>query len=274
MPTFQIHDDHTGLKLLVEGPEAPTDREAAELVQEELSFLSTNLYHGASNKFMLDVGPLSNARREVDQGLKTVGEFHDDMNVVNAKLAAADRAGIRVKEMLAKGDAAKMDAHQLFETAYQEELKNAPRLTRDITPTPTEQTEMSLQPNTLLIVAHGAPTGGFSSEGGQPFTLHNIAQVLGPRSNEVRNVINTACYGGKCSPADFQAAFPNVTNVQSADPTQRNIISINALAGGRYFATNTVPGMWQRVGTNWEQAPLATPPLAPAPVPAPELEEP
>lgn len=242
MPTFQIHDSDTGFKLMVEGPEEPTESEAADLVQQELGFLSTNLYHGAGNRFMLDVGPLSDMRRISDEDSAAINEG-------DARLAAIERAKERVHEVFKnRGDIGEAGGAELFKNIYEDELRNAPPLSK---PNATDKIGLQLNPNTLLIVAHGAKTGGLGTHGGQDFTLHNIAQLLGPKSNLVHNVINVACYGGKCNPADYQSVFPNVTNVRSADFTMPNTLSINALQAGDYFATNTTPGIWKRYGTNW-----------------------
>lgn len=246
MPQFQIHDSETGFKLLVEGPEEPSHEEAADLVAQEFQFLSTNLYHGADNKFMLDVGPLAEDRRHIDK-------MRDIFNEGEANTAAIERTLARVKAVIASGgdygDSGEGSVGRLFENIHEQELQAMPKWRGK--PTPTETTGLRLNPNTLLLVAHGAKTGGLQTEGGQSFTLHNVAQILGRRSNDIHNIINVACYGGKCSPEDYQAAFPNVTNIQSADPTTINEFSIKDLKEGRYFATNTTPGIWKRYGTNW-----------------------
>ncbi len=174
------------------------------------------------------------------------------MSNVDAKLAAVDRADARIKKLRESRVGLSADDYAgLFEKIYEMELRKIPTTKPPAVQTPSEQATLALSPNTLLLVAHGAEQGGLTTEEGRAFTLHNIAQLLGAKSNVIHNVINTACYGGKCTPEDFQAAFPNVTNVQSADPTVRNIGSITGLAEGKYFATNTTPGIWKRYGTNW-----------------------
>ncbi len=252
MPQFEVHDSDTGFKLLVEGPEPPSHEEAADLVDQELQFLRTNLYHGANNKFMLDVGPLSDLRRDVDAMHSTSGSMADILAEGDRTQGAIDRAKERAKAIFAsRGDIGEAGGAELWQNLYQDELRNAPPIKRSNTPTATEDMGLALSPNTLLLVAHGGSTGGFSTEGGQDFTLHNVAQLLGAKSNLVHNVINTACYGGKCTPQDFQKHFPNVTNVHNADFSMPNLISIGRLGQGDYFATNTTPGIWKRYGTNW-----------------------
>ncbi len=251
MPQFEIHDSDTGFKLLVEGPSEPSERESSELVQEELKFLSTNLYRATDNRFMLDVGPLTEMRRSSEGMTEARNELarsgRSNMAFFNAKS--------RYDAIRATGeDWGEGDVSDLWDRILQEEDAKA-QLSGNPLMTTTQSTLLRLEPNTLLILAHGQEQGGLLSEGGQPFTLNNIAQMLGARSNDVRNVINTACYGGAYCPADYQAVFPNVTNISQTGRNDKNVTSLERMASGSYFFTNTIPGVWNRIGTNWNALP-------------------
>jgi len=252
MPQFEIHDDHTGLKLLVEGPAEPTYDETVRLFNDELAFLKTNLYRGPEGRFMLDVGPSGEMRKHTDKMTSMLSEY-DDLIAESARVKGAiDRAHARLKTAIALGEVETSGIPGLWKTMLDNELSSTPKAPPiKPAPTMTEQTFGKLAPNTLLIISHGKERGGLQTEGGQDFQMNNISQVLGAASNQVYNVINTACYGGKCLPADYQSAFPNVTNVQHADLNVKNTISIARLASGDFFYTNTVPGLWTRHGTNW-----------------------
>jgi len=252
MPQFQIHDSETGFKLLVEGPETPSDQEAHELVQEELQFLSTNLYHSSDNRFMLDVGPLTEMRR-TSAGMT---EARNELARTGRSTRSFLNAKARWDTIKAQGgDWGEGDSSDLWDNLLKEEDEKA-QLSGNPLLTNTQSTLLRLEPNTLLIIAHGQEKGGLISEGGQPFTLNNIAQMLGSKSNDVRNVINTACYGGGYCPSDYQSVFPNVTNIQQTGTADKNTISLERMASGNYFFTNTVPGMWNRIGTNWQAMPV------------------
>lgn len=260
MPRFEIHDSETGLKLLVEGDKEPSYEETVRLFDDELSFLRTNIYRGPDNRFMLDVGPSAETRR-VSEGVPALISQYDDIIAAGDwERAAIDRAHQRMTEFIESGGKLPEGGIPEFWQALlaDERLRVPKPQPSKPAPTQTEKTLTKLDPNTLLIVSHGAETGGLSTEGGLDFQLHNVAQALGSYSNAIRNVINVACYGGKCMPEQYQAAFPNVTNVQHADLNVKNTISIQRLAEGQYFWTNTVPGVWRQHGTNWydvEQVP-------------------
>lgn len=251
MPQFEIHDDVTGLKLLVEGPSEPTPEESQALVEAELQFLSTNLYRADNNRFMLDVGPLGPTRHVVDDTQKLLDKLREFQNRRKAIQVAAERVDRMIQGGWDLGEG--KDGEGLFKNIYAQELaalgSNLP------TPTLTEQSLERISPGTLLLISHGSPTGGLVSEGGLPFTLHNVAQLLGPTSNEVRNVINTACYGGGLCPENYKDVFPNVTNIQHTALDRLNIQSLDMVAKGDFFHTNAVPGTWELAGTNWLDKP-------------------
>lgn len=254
MPRFEIHDSDTGLKLLVEGPGEPTHEEAAQLVQDELSFLRTNLYYGPEGRVMLDVGPQGRVRHVFEEELPKLNESINRLGELYRREASRKALDKATRVLRSGGDWGEGPTPSRVELArqfYNEELaKVDPVYRQKLTPKPTSTQEAlaNIDPDTLILISHGASTGGLYSEGGQRFTLGNLAKVLGPeRAARIKRVHNLACYGGQCSPGEFEEAFPNVEQVEQSDPRAINIVSIGTVGRGEYFATNTAPGLWQRL---------------------------
>lgn len=289
MPRYEIHDAETGLKLLVEGNgHPPTEAESKALIDDELSFLRTNIYHGPEGRILLDVGPRKNVRRSSDEMKVFWNEFDQKRARFDEESKAVERAKKRMNKLM-EGRHFSMEeltggaVGKIWQDTYDDELKQmtVPKITPK--PTMTEQTMQQLAPNTLLLIAHGDREGGLYSEGGQKFTIENLAKVLGPeRSASIKRVKNLACYGGLCAPEEFGAAFPAVEEVEQSDPTANNIVSLQTSADGHYYATNTVPGLWKKFADQprqhfddgsysspreWTELPVWSEPLKPADIP-------
>jgi len=91
------------------------------------------------------------------------------------------------------------------------------------------------QPNTLSVNAHGGgPTDEFKLQAeqklwteqgdrivelGHPTSYGDIAQKIGPGTNQIHNINSIACNGdGGCTPEMLRQYFPNVTNVVQTPP--------------------------------------------------------
>lgn len=249
MPEFEIHDDHTGLKVLAEGPTEPTQADAQKLINEELSFLSTNLYHAPGNRFMLDVGPLSDDRRMSDRLVDALNRIRPD--VINTAIyKAADRISAMGTNAPASGT---RERHELLDRLYEEEKTKAVANNPETQPSVTHEILNKMPKNTLLLISHGEREGGLTTDYGDKYTLQNVATLLGKKSNDVQTIINTACYGGRLCTPDYQSAFPNAVNIVHGDTNLANLISLNRMSQGDYFYTNVPPVVWRRTGTNWSQ---------------------
>jgi len=286
VPRYEIHDDDTGLKLLVEGDDPPpSEKEAQALINAELSFLSTNLYRGPEGRFMLDVGPSYAFRHWSDGTVKMINEMDEKAAV---RKAASDRASERANKWIADNigfgiGKTLRSPPDLWTKFYKEELADPrmPGIPLKQDQTYTEKTMLNLEPNTFLLIAHGGEHGGLSAEGGQKFTLNNVAKVIGPGVSQIQKIKNLACYGGLCIPEEFQGAgFTGVKEIEQADPTSINLQGLQSTAKGNYFVTNTVPGLWQKfevpdsakdfmddgsVGSprEWQEMPIFVDPLKP-----------
>jgi hypothetical protein len=212
--------------------------------------LSKRVYRAPGNRFMVDVGPLSEMRTAFDTLQKPM--FREGEEDVQAADMAAKKLRLLLEAKALNINILDDEAvHKEFEKQFQ--ISKQKIISRRKPATYTEQTISNIPENTLLLVSHGAKTGGLFTDDSIGFTLQNVAKVLGPSSNSVNNMINLACYGGLQSPNDFQSAFPNATNVVQGEPTKPNIISLDRIANKEYFWTNVTPNVWRRTGTNWMQ---------------------
>lgn len=256
MSEFLIEDSETGFRVKVEGDSPPSETESEDIVKEAMSFLSKNLYVGPDNKYMLDVGPLMENRKEIDKFFK--GENFQKFADAGDDIEAARIASKRIKDWIDMGlkfpgDSQRID--RLFKLVMEKELPEIrrKRMASPSTYPTSEKTVGDLLPNTLLLIGHGAKTGGLYTEEGHKFTLGNVAALLGQSSNSINNVINAACYGAGCKKEDYQGAFPNVTNIVQGETTKANVISLDRIAGKEYFYTNVTPTVWTKYGTNWTE---------------------
>ncbi len=81
--------------------------------------------------------------------------------------------------------------------------------------------------HTLLLSAHGQELGGWrdphfemSSDPRSPyatnqikFGLGDVARSMGPGTNDIHNLVLSACESGGCAPKEAFKLFPNLTNV-------------------------------------------------------------
>lgn len=230
MAEFVIEDTETGLKLAVEGDTTPTQDDAHALIGDELATLRTNLYEAPGGRFVLDVGPLARLRYLLDE--PTVREI---ANVSEAKARQLDPHHRSA------------DYKGLLRRLYDEEYARVTGLPiAERVRSATAKTLATMPENTFMLIVHGKESGGFTTEWEHEFTLQNAAQLLGSRSNVVRNFVNTACYGGKCNPEDYSAAFPNLTNVVATASTNINVMSIENTAEGFPFGAGVGVSKWTR----------------------------
>jgi len=117
--------------------------------------------------------------------------------------------------------------------------------------TSTDQILNNLPENTLFIVAHGSKEGGFATDEGHKFTLHNVAQILGPQTNDVKTIVNAACYGGKCEPKDYETYFPSVAGVAYGQTNSINSFMLKDLREGNYFTPEITPNYWSKSDQGW-----------------------
>lgn len=250
MAEFVIEDTQTGLKLAVEGDTTPTQEDSHALIGDELQTLRTNLYELPGGRFMLDVGPNSSTRQWLHKSM-----FYDISPFVHARINEMYPEGLKQgPEELAKYNA-DLDRIWAEETSRMDLGKLDPSRNKR-----TFQTLTNLPEGTFLLSAHGytnstaVTNGGLMTEWDHEFSLHNVAQLLGVRSNDVRNFINTACYGGMCNPEDYEAAFPNVTNIFSTASTNENAVSIRGDSEGKFFDEGVGTSRWIKENGKWIDA--------------------
>ncbi len=250
MPQYLIEDIETGLKLQVAGAEPPSQTDAHELISHELDFLRTNLFQTRGNRFMLDVGPTGKGREAGD----LLGRAQRLVAIMELVPEAAKRAHEQTKDMLWSEDYPEIASEILEDQIAKLAVE---RLGPE--PAPEEGGKSTLQilrnvpSNSLLLISHGAEVGGLYTDQSHKFSLSNIASILGPGSNMVHNVINAACYGGQCTPEEFRAVFPNVTNLTQTPRDMLNRFSIERLRNSDFFWTDVTPNVWWRHGTNWSE---------------------
>lgn len=247
MPLFEVEDSDSGIKVLVEGDEEPDQVDAYQLVESEIKFLLDNLHKGPGNRFLLDVGPLYKQRQSSDE----LNEIQNRMvestyksDIIQADAAAAIEAANQTQKLwenkINSGSSRTFD-----KSAFNQDYTNIlNRINARRTPhTPpirdmrnaTDETLSRIPENSLMLVSHGNEAGELSTETGFRFTLNNVSKIIGPESRNIHNMLNLACYGGKQCAQDYQAAFPNITNVVAASPANENTISVLNLRRGRFF---------------------------------------
>lgn len=245
----------------MEGATPPSQEDAHELIGQELLNLSTNLYRAPGGKIILDVGPLSGARRISDSATSIINQGDLERSAISAASLELQKK-IDAKQLI-------VGSQEEMHNAFQAELaKQMSLLSASFIPTRTnitDQTFARIPERTLLIVSHGAEKGGLYTDNSHEFTLHNVAQILGQGSNDVTRIINAACYGGKCGPAKYSESFPNVTNVVHGDPAVPNTISLEDQASGKFFGGKSTPVQWERVGQQWQMSPESIGNLKPIP---------
>lgn len=246
MAEFVIEDAETGLKLAVEGDAEPTQEDAHALIGDELTFLRTNLYEFPGGRFMLDVGPLSVRRHVTDRA--TLDEAQPLVTERMKKLYPPE--GTVTDFVKYKADAVRIWRESL------EEISAIPAVERD---TSTRNTLALLPENTFLLASHGSREGGLSDDFGHEFTLNNVAQLLGSRSNLVQNFFNGACWGGKCEPEQYSAAFPNIVNIVSTAHTNVNWMSIAAQERGNIWRGDVGTSRWIKRDGQWVPSPSDAP---------------
>ncbi len=248
MPDYLVEDNDTGIKLQVNGKSPPSQQDAHELVGDELKFLSTNLFSAPGGKFVLDVGPTAKQRASTDRFISKFNEVGPDLTLVTDHHKAVEYANDMSNELGNNINLWKQNYDQEKERLHAESKKN-------FVPKPLLLDEMlnSTPENSLMIVAHGAESGGFATDEGHKFTLHNVAQILGSNSNSISSVINAACYGGRCEPKDYQKYFPNVNDVQYGETNKKNVISSTGIASGEVFGPGVMPNRFQKIGPQWQK---------------------
>ncbi len=202
---------------------------------------------------MLDVGPVGSIR-----------QVNDKLTAIDNESTSSGGGAATMRKAMAIADAQVKATGQPknWQVYYDKSLTDLKaKAIANYSPEPDSTHKMlnALPENSLLIVSHGARSGGLYSESGHKFTLHNIAQVLGQDTNSINTVINAACYGGRCEPKDYQASFPNVNDVRYGNTNMSNTISVPGLEKGEYFGTGVIPNYWQNIGGNWIQESGPTP---------------
>lgn len=261
MPEYLIEDTATGLKFAVEGDAEPTQEDAAELETQVVEQLTKNIHRAPGNRIMLDVGPLSEQRANLDRLTKMENEFLGNPNLHLMESLPAAR--IKLEEEMKHYTFSNFEEERDFRSKLHGRLidQEAARLAQaDLKANrqaiPTEAMLQGLPENTLLIQAHGAETGGFSTDDSKNFTLHNLAIILGQSTNSIRNVFNTACYGAACKPQDFESLFPNVTNIVQTPTNVVNVVSVRRMQRQEHFTEGMEPTNWQKIGANWIEQPV------------------
>lgn len=244
MPDYLIEDEDTGIKLQVSGDSPPSQEDAHELVGDELKFLSTNLFSAPGGRFMLDVGPTSKIRATSDK----LVEIQNEYAIKKSDVEKASQLATLKSKIL--GDYGKW---QTFYDAALSKVRAQSKANFSPSPSSTEKMLQTLPENSLMIISHGAKSGGLYSDDGHKFTLHNIAQILGENTNNISSIINAACYGGRCEPSDYQKHFPNVNDVQYGETNKVNTLSIPNLERGEIFGSGVIPNRWQNIGGQWQQ---------------------
>lgn len=252
MPDYLIEDSQTGFKTLVEGDSPPTDEEASQLIDQAMQALTNKLHSLGGNRFMLDVGPLENSRK-ISDSLSSISKdfnkiiadqegFNEGMKRANAIWeASTNKSSLNYKAVL----------DEQIAKAKQEAIGKVMKTLNS-----TERILSNLPENSLLVNAHGSEKGGlYTDDESIRFTLDNVAKLMGTNASTVNNLYNLACYTGQCRPANFQSAFPNLTNVVQGQTNAPNTISIENIAKGKYFAGDTTNIMrWiKRPDAVWER---------------------
>lgn len=251
MPVFLIEDTETGFALAAEGEVPPTQDDAHELI---LSTLRTNLYEYPGNRFLLDVGPLSQRRREIDRPyLSDYPHLVENAMLMELPLPYNPDGTLNRDEYerTLKRVYKEQESKLLATPATQRDTKTATMLSR-------------LPEHTLLLDSHGDTEGFLSMDENavgskHRYTLQAVAHALGDKKNSIHNFFNSACYAGLCPPEVYDDAFPNLTNIVQTAGTNANYGSVGKMNAGEFWRKDVGKSRWIKRDGKWVLSPADAP---------------